>query len=61
MPRNHRNNHKIEITSLMDDAIENAIARREQSLTPEEAEKIKGGEKVAIFGGRLFPPIIITH
>lgn len=37
------NNKSIEITDLIGNAVDNAIARREQNLTTEEAKHIKGG------------------
>ncbi len=42
MSKKHHPNHQIQITDLIGDAVENAIARREQNLTPEEAKQIKG-------------------
>ena len=44
-------NNQIEITDLIGDAVENAIARREQNLATEDAKQIKGG--VATLGGCL--------
>lgn len=43
-------NPNIKISDLIGDAVENAIARREQSLTTEETQKVKGGFVTA--GGR---------
>lgn len=61
MSKRQSNKHKIEITSLIDDAIADAMVRREKNLTPEEAKQIKGGAELAILGGRLFIPIIVIN
>jgi hypothetical protein len=37
---------QIKITDLIDNAVENALARREQALTTEETNQIKGGLKL---------------
>lgn len=47
MSKKHNPNNQISITDLMGDAVENAIARREQNLTTEEAKQVRG------LGGRL--------
>jgi hypothetical protein len=39
---------QIQITDLIDNAIENALARREQVLTTEKANQIQGGFKSII-------------
>lgn len=43
MSKKHNPNNQISITDLMGDAVENAIARREQNLTTEETKQVKGG------------------
>jgi hypothetical protein len=45
---------QIKITDLIDNAVENALARREEALTTEEANQIQGGrlgKRCIIFGG----------
>ncbi len=42
MSKKHHPNNQIQITDLIGDAVENAIARREQNLTLEEVKQIKG-------------------
>jgi hypothetical protein len=37
---------QIKITDLIDNAVENALARREQDLTTEETNQIQGGLKL---------------
>lgn len=50
----------IQITDLIDDAVENALIRREQNLTPEQAEQVEGGLAIVAFPpiilGMMFPP-----
>lgn len=50
-----KNHNQISITDLMGDAVENAIARREQKLSSEETKQIKGG--LVTTGGRHKPRI----
>jgi hypothetical protein len=41
----------IQITDLIDNAVENALARREEALTTEEANQIQGGKSFTTAGG----------
>jgi hypothetical protein len=50
---------QIKITDLIDNAVENALARREQALTTEETNQIQGGASFKTAGGRIFKPWII--
>ena len=67
MKKNPNQNNQLEITDLIGDAVQNAIARREQNLTAEETEQIKGGLTtlplpkggVTILGGPFFPPCTV--
>ena len=48
---------QIKITDLIDNAVENALARREEALTTEEANQIQGGFNVVPFPfGRIISP-----
>lgn len=47
---------KIDIKDLIGGAVENAIARREEALTAEEANQIQGGASFTTAGGRIKPP-----
>jgi hypothetical protein len=44
---------KIDIKDLIGGAVENAIARREESLTAEEAKQIQGGASFSTSGGKI--------
>jgi len=46
---------QIKITDLIDNAVENALARREQALTTEETNQIKGGLQLIGRVGPGFP------
>lgn len=51
---------KIDIKDLIGGAVENAIARREQNLSAEEAKEIQGGALLPIFKPPIIkPPITI--
>lgn len=57
MLKKQKQENQIEITNLIGDAVNDAITRREKHLTPEEAEKIKGGtgliDTIILVGGYL--------
>lgn len=51
----------IQITDLIDNAVENALARREEALTTEESSNIQGGrfstESSPTRAGAYIPPL----
>lgn len=57
MLKKQNQEHQIEISNLIGDAVDDAISRRERHLTPDEVEKIKGGnwiiDRVIRIGGYL--------
>ena len=57
MLKKQNQENQIEITNLIGDAVDDAMARREKHLTPEEAEQIKGGswiiDQIILLGGYL--------
>ena len=51
---------QIKITDLIDNAVENALARREEVLTTEETNQIQGGFAfLPINGIKPKPPIVM--
>lgn len=55
------NNHRLEINDLIDSAVNNAVARRNEALasvSDEEAKNVSGGIAITTTGGRLIKPII---
>ncbi|MBD2664918.1 hypothetical protein B6N60_01012 [Richelia sinica FACHB-800] len=55
--KNH--NHQLEINDLIDEAINNAIARRQEAL--ESAEILSDAEAKSVTGGALINPIILGY
>jgi hypothetical protein len=54
------NNHRLEINDLIDSAVNNAVARREEALASvsnEEAKNVSGGIALTTSGARLIRPI----
>ena len=55
------NNHRLEINDLIDSAVNNAVARRDEALASvsnEEAKNVSGGIALTTSGARLIKPII---
>jgi hypothetical protein len=55
------NNHRLEINDLIDSAVNNAVARRNEALasvSDEEAKNVSGGIALTTSGARLIKPII---
>ncbi|MFM6247897.1 MAG: hypothetical protein ACKPEQ_01900 [Dolichospermum sp.] len=55
------NNHRLEIHDLIDSAVNNAVARRNEALasvSDEEAKNVSGGIALTTSGARLIKPII---
>ncbi|MFM6021720.1 MAG: hypothetical protein ACKPER_02110, partial [Dolichospermum sp.] len=62
------NNHRLEINDLIDSAVNNAVARRNEALasvSDEEAKNVSGGIATTsiplITNGAIFPIMIIPH
>ena len=57
------NTHRLEINDLIDSAVNNAVARREEALASvsnEEAKNVSGGIAITTTVGRLIrPPILL--
>jgi hypothetical protein len=57
------NNHRLEINDLIDSAVNNAVARRNEALasvSDEEAKNVSGGKAaITTSGARLIRPIPI--
>ena len=57
------NNHRLEINDLIDSAVNNAVARRNEALSSvsnEEAKNVSGGKAaITTSGARLIRPIPI--
>ena len=54
------NNHRLEINDLIDSAVNNAVARRNEALasvSDEEAKNVSGGIALTTRGARLIKPI----
>ena len=54
------NNHRLEINDLIDSAVNNAVARRNEALasvSDEEAKNVSGGIALTTSGARLIKPI----
>jgi hypothetical protein len=54
------NNHRLEINDLIDSAVNNAVARRNEALasvSDEEAKNVSGGIALTTSGARLIRPI----
>jgi hypothetical protein len=54
------NNHRLEINDLIDSAVNNAVARRNEALASvsnEEAKNVSGGIAITTTGGRRKPII----
>jgi hypothetical protein len=54
------NNHRLEINDLIDSAVNNAVARRDEALASvsnEEAKNVSGGIAITTSGARLIRPI----
>lgn len=55
------NNHRLEINDLIDSAVNNAVARRNEALasvSDEEAKNVSGGIAITTRGARLIRPPI---
>jgi hypothetical protein len=55
------NNHRLEINDLIDSAVNNAVARRNEALSSvsnEEAKNVSGGIALTTSGARPIKPII---
>jgi len=55
------NNHRLEINDLIDSAVNNAVARRNEALasvSDEEAKNVSGGIALTTSGARPIKPII---
>jgi hypothetical protein len=55
------NNHRLEINDLIDSAVNNAVARRNEALSSvsnEEAKNVSGGIALTTSGVRLIKPRI---
>jgi hypothetical protein len=55
------NNHRLEINDLIDSAVNDAVARRNEALASvsnEETKNVSGGIALTTSGARLIKPII---
>ncbi|QSV69105.1 MAG: hypothetical protein HEQ12_04615 [Aphanizomenon flos-aquae DEX188] len=60
MRKINMNNHRLEINDLIDSAVNNAVARRNEALasvSDEEAKNVSGGIALTTSGARLIKPI----